>query len=149
MAAIAVLVGWIATDFSFDGVGAGSALFGLAGRACACPSALMLLGASIVMAWQSTGWWRAAWQFAAMAAGVLFTTSIGLARIDAASEAPWLERTVNLMISTGMMTIMTWIGLPRGLPKESDWIPRGRQASPVFAAAALLLLATVVIERAF
>ena len=51
------------------------------------------------------------------------------------------------MISTNMMTIMTWIGLPRVLPKESDWIGRGRQASPVFAAAALFLLATVLIEK--
>jgi hypothetical protein len=147
MAAIALLVGWIATDFSFDGMGAGSALFGLAGRTCACPSALMLLGASIVMAWQSSGWWRAAWQFAAMAAGVLFTTSIGLARIDPVSQAPWLERAVNLLVSTSMMTIMTRFGLPRVLPEESDWIVRGRQASPVFAAAALFLLAAVLMEK--
>lgn len=147
LVAVALLVGWVATDFSFDGVGTGFALFGLAGRACACPSALMLVGGSIVMAWQSTGWWRAMWQFAAMLAGVLFTTSIGWARIDAASQAPWLARTGNLMISTGMMTIMTWYGLPRVLPKDSDWIQRGRQAAPFFAAAALLLLATTLIAK--
>lgn len=147
MAVISLLVGWIATDFSFDGMGAGFALFGLAGRHCACPSALMLVGASIAMAWQSTGWWRTVWQFSAMAAGVLFTTSLGFARINAASEAPWLDRTVKLMITTGMMAIMTWIGLPRVLPNESDWIARGRRASPVFAAAALLLMATALIAK--
>ena len=35
-------------------------------------SALMLVGASIVMAWQSTGRWRAAWQYAAIAAGLWY-----------------------------------------------------------------------------
>jgi hypothetical protein len=147
MAVVAALAGWIAIDFSFDGIGAGSALFGFAGRSCACPVALMLLGASIVMAWQSNGGWRAAWQFTAMAAGILLTSSIGWVRIDAASKAPWFERWVVLMISTGMMAMMTWVGLSRGLPKKSDWIHRGRQASPYFGSAALLLLAIVLIER--
>ena len=149
MTATGSLVVWIAIDFSFDGEGEGSALFGFSGRSCACPSALMLLGASIVMAWQSTGSWRAAWQFAALVTGVLFTTSIGLVRIDAASDALWVERTAKLMLSTGMMTIMTWFGLPRVLPKGSDWILRGRQAAPIFAVAALFLLATRLMEKVF
>ncbi len=112
-----------------------------------CPSALMLLGASIVMAWQSTGRWRAAWQFTAMVAGLLFTVSVGWARIDAASKAPWLERSVDLTISTAMMTTMTRAGLSWGLPRQSDWIPRGRQASPAFAGAALLMFVVVLIQR--
>ncbi len=147
MAATALLAAWVSTDFSFDGVGADKALFGLAGRSCACPSALMLLGASILMAWLSSGGWRTAWQFAAMATGVLFTASIGWARIDAATEAPGREWRTVLMISTAMMTMMTWFGLARGLPKESDWITRGRQAAPVFAGVALSLLAVWMMER--
>ncbi len=133
LASEAILIGWVATDFSFDGVGAPFAKLGFIGRGCASPSALMLLGTAIVMAWQSTGRWRMAWQFAAMGVGVLFTASIGWARIDALCESPWLERQVTLMISTAMMATMTWLGLPRGLPSQSDWLRRGRQASPIFA----------------
>ena len=91
----------------------------------------MLLGAAILMAWQSSGAWRAGWQFGAMAAGILLTSSFGLAHIDAASESPWLDRSVSLMISAGMMTLMTGIGLPRVF-RTSDWGARGRQAAPVF-----------------
>jgi hypothetical protein len=147
MTAVASLAGWMMIDFSFDGLGADAALFGLAGRACACSAALMLLGTSIVMAWQSTAAWRTAFQFAALAAGVLLTTSIGMARIDARAAAPWAERTQSLLVSTGMMAVMTRFGLSRALPPTSDWIRRGRQASPVFAAATLLLLAIVLVEK--
>ena len=51
------------------------------------------------------------------------------------------------MVATGMMAIMTWLGLPRGLPQDSDWITRGRQASPYFAGTALLLLAITMLEK--
>ncbi len=146
VAVAALLVAWVASDFSFDGVGADFAKLGFIGRGCACPAALMLLGTSIVMAWQSTGSWRALWQFAAMGSGVLFTASIGCVRIDVTDESPWLERRLTLMISTGMMATMTWLGLPRGLPRNSDWICRGRQASPIFVVISLLLMVSVLIE---
>ena len=107
----------------------------------------MLVGTSIVMAWQSKGRWHVAWQFAALGCGLLFTTSIGLVRVDSAVDAPWLARAVKLLISTGMMTLMTWVGLPRVLPKGSDWIVRGRQAFPVFASTSLSLLTVVVISN--
>jgi hypothetical protein len=142
-----VLAIWILLDFSFDEVGEGTALFGLVGRSCACPSALMLLGASIVMAWQATGAWRVGWQFGAIAAGVLFTSSISLARVDAASDTPWADRGVILMISTGMMSLMTGFGFGVGLPSQTDWIPRGRQAAPVLASISLSLLAVFLIRR--
>ncbi|MCP4188993.1 MAG: hypothetical protein GY768_00030 [Planctomycetaceae bacterium] len=147
MGVVASLIGWVATDFGFDGMGVGFALLGLSGRACACPSALMLVGASIVMAWQSTGFWRAAWQFTAMAAGILFTTTVGWAGIQFSAVDVWLGRRTSLMISTGMMTMMTWIGLPRILPTGSDWIRRGRQVAPLFAATALLLLAAILLPK--
>jgi hypothetical protein len=146
-AVVAGLAVWISTDFSFDGMGIGTAVFGLEGRACACPSALMLVGASIAMAWQSTGWRRSAWQFAAMAAGVLFTTSIGWSRIDVATELPWYHRSVNLMISTFMMSLMTWIGLPRVLPRTNAWVSNGRRAAPVFASIAFVLATVVLIHK--
>lgn len=139
-AAVACLAIWIAADLRFDGMGQGVALFDLDGRTAACPAALMLLGTSILMAWQSTHAWRAGWQYAALAAGVLFTTSVGWASVASSSESLWLDRGVNLLISVSMMTLMTGYGLGRFLPRGSDWVARGRRAMPVFAVLALALL---------
>ena len=140
---VAGLAMWIAVDFSFDGLGKGVAQFGLAGRWAACPAALLLIGTSILMAWQSRGRWRAAWQYAAMIAGVLFTSSLGWAALDASSPAPWQHRSINLLVSVSMMTLLTSFGLARVLPSHSDWILRGRRAMPAFAGLALGLLIAV------
>jgi hypothetical protein len=142
----ATLAGWISLDVSVSGMGEGLALFGFTGRGVSCPSALMLLGASILMAWQCTGVWRAGWQFGSMAVGVLLTSSASWARIDPDSANPWLPRCFTLMISTGMMTLMTGIGLPRVF-RTSDWGLRGRQAAPFFGALALLMLVLVLVQR--
>ena len=150
-AVVVVLVTWISVDSSFDSMGTDVALFGLSGRMSSCPAALMLVGAAMLMAWQTDGAWRAAWQYAAMAAGVLFTTSVGWARLDAGSataDALWLDRSVNLMISTAMMTLLTRFGLARVLPHSGDWITRARRAAPVFGGLALLLLVAVLAQKA-
>jgi len=149
----AALAAWISIDFSFDGMGEGVALFGWTGRLTGRPTALMLVGATIVMAWQTDGALRAGWQYAAMAAGVLFTSSVGWARIDSASDptngdARWLHRSVNLLVSASMMTLLTRFGLGRVLPRKSDWINRGRKAMPAFAGLALLALAIVLVLAA-
>ncbi len=145
--AAAGLATWIAIDFSFDGVGKGVALFGLTGRWAACPAALMLVGTAILMASQSRGHWRASWQYAAMIAGMLFTSSLGWAGLAATTPAPWPDRSVVLLISASMMTLMTSVGLARVLPGHSDWIQRGRRAMPAFGSLALILLATVIGQR--
>ena len=144
----AALAVWLAIDFSFDGVGESVALFGWSGRSSGPPAALILIGAAIVMAWQTTGAWRAGWQYAAMAAGVLFTSSIGWAGIDAdpaTGDARWLHRSVNLLVSASMMTLLTSFGLARVLPRNSDWITCGRKARTAFAGLALLMLAIVLL----
>lgn len=151
-AATAVLAGWITLDFTFDGMGEGIALLGWSGRRAGCPAALMLVGAAIVMAWQSDGVWRAGWQYAALAAGVLFTSSLGWARLDAAvvqtaGDSPWLHRSVNLLISVSMMTVLTRFGLARVLPGDTDWTPRARRATPVFGSLALLMAAVVLLQE--
>jgi hypothetical protein len=144
-AAVACLTIWIAADLRFDGMGQGVALFGLSGRSAACPAALMLLGTCILMAWQSENRWRASWQYAALAAGVLFTTSVGWAMMESSTAGPWLHRGVKLLISLSMMTLMTGYGLGRFLPRHSDWIERGRRAKSVFAGLALGLLVVLVL----
>lgn len=142
---VALWLGWVTIDFSFDGMGAGLALFGFAGRTCACPSALMLLGASILMAWQSSAGWRVRWQSLAITMGLLFTTSISWVRVDASSEAPWWDRQLALALTSGMMSLMTRFAFPRVLPAQSDWLVRGRQASCVCTVIALLLASSTAI----
>lgn len=137
----------IAIDFSFDRLGRGVALFGLAGRWAACPAALMLVGTTILMAWQSRARWRAGWQYAAMVAGMLFTSSLGWAALAATAPEPWHHRSVNLLVSASMMTLLTSVGLARVLSRDSDWIQRGRRAMPAFGGLALSLLAIVVAQR--
>jgi hypothetical protein len=138
------LILWILLDPAFDALGHGTALFGLAGRLTSCPAALMLLGATILMAWQSDGRWRAAWQYASLGIAVLFTSSVGWARLDPAGDAVWLARVKYLFVSASMMTVLTSVGLARVLPHSGDWLVRARRATPVFGGLALVL-ATVLL----
>jgi len=150
----AALAAWVSIDFSFDGTGAEIALLGMSGRLAGRPAALMLVGATILMAWQARGTTRAGWQMAAMAAGVLFSSSIGWAALDSdpatpTGQAPWLHRNVNLMVSAAMMTLLTGFGLGQVLPRGSDWIARGRRAVPVFGCLALVMLGIVLGEEVY
>jgi len=150
----AALAAWVSIDFSFDGTGSEIALLGMSGRLAGRPAALMLVGATILMAWQARGATRSGWQMAAMAAGVLFSSSIGWAALDSDPEtltgqAPWLHRGVNLMVSAAMMTLLTGFGLGQGLPRGSDWIAQGRRAVPVFGCLALLMLVIVLGEEVY
>ncbi len=133
----ATLVAWIALDRRFDGLGEDIALLGLAGRRAACPAALMLLGGAILMAWQCSGRWQAAWQYASLGAGLLFTTSIGWSGIEPVAAAlqasAWRPQAATLAITAGMMTMMSGWGLAQGLPTGSEWIARARRAMPFFA----------------
>jgi len=144
---------WVSLDISFDGMGRDVALFGLGGRRAGCSATLMLLGTAVLMAWQTAGPTRAIWQYAAFASGILFTSSLGWSRIEAsaASGSPaglWLARGETLLVSAGMMTLMTGYGLARFLPADTDWVPRARRAMPVCAAIALLMLVLVLLHAA-
>lgn len=148
----AAVTAWVSLDSSFNGMGEGLTVVVLTGRWAAWPTALMLLGGTILMAWQTHGVWRATWQFSAMVAAVLLTSSAGWASLDAESPAflgreLWLHRSITFMISTGMMTFMTGVGLPRTLPPTSDWITRARQAMPVFGCLFLLMMIAVLIQK--
>jgi hypothetical protein len=141
------LITWVSIDFSFQGVGSEEAILGISGRFAACPAALMLLGTSILMAWQCHGEWRIGWQYAAMASGVLFTSSFGWASLDPASSSPWVARSQNLLFTSAMMTLMTGYGLGRLLPRRSDWGQRGREAMPAFAFVAAIMSIVVVVHK--
>jgi hypothetical protein len=108
----------------------------------------MLLGGSILMAWQSQSRWRSAWQCVSVFAGLLFTSSLGWARVEStSSDTIWLQRSINLLISASMMTVMTRFGLARVLPRQSDWIPLARRLSPILGGLAAIMLAAVLLQR--
>jgi hypothetical protein len=135
----ALLIAWILVDPAFNGMGEGIALLGLAGHRAANPAALMLLGATMLMAWQSAETWRARWQYAAFAAGLLFTTSLSWAGIEPGLADSWHRRVVALLISTAMMTFLTRFGLARALPRAGDWLVRARRTSWLLAAVVTLM----------
>ena len=60
----------------------------------------------------------------------------------------WVARGETLLISTGMMTLMTGFGLPRFLPANRIGFPAARRAMPVLAAIALLMLLIVLLHAA-
>ncbi len=148
--ATAVLAGWVAWDTAFSEAGRGVALFGLAGRTAGAVAALMLVGATIVMAWQSEAGWRRGWQYASMAAGVLFTSSSSAARAPAELlSTPGRFGVFFLqtwLVSLAMMVFLTRFGLARFLPSGNDWIKQGRRAAPVFAALAMFLLTLLLVQ---
>jgi len=147
-AVAAVLTVWTSMSFSVDRWGADCAVFGLMGRLAGPPAALMLIGAAIVMAWQTAGERRAGWQYAAFAAGLLFSSSIGWAALDANGNLPWLHRSVNLVVSSAMMTLLTGLGLAKIFPTATDWIERGRRSVPWLGGLSLAALVLVLLQEA-
>jgi len=165
LAAVAAgLAIWISIDYSLDGTGSHRALFdlterlepvalfGVTGRRAGPSAALMLVGAAIVMAWQTRGRWRAGWQYAALAAGVLLSSSLGWMSLDATEgtptgDFPWLHRSVNLMVSAAMVTLLAGFGLAKIFPAAADWIVRGRRAVPWLGGLALAMLAVILVQE--
>ena len=151
-AIVASLCVWVAIDLTFDHIGDSYALFGLAGRMAGVSGTLMLLGAAIVMAWQAEPGWRMRWQFAAFAAGLLLSCCSGWAAFDPipglpTGEAPWLHRSVTLLVSAAMMTLLSTFGLAKVLPKSGDWIVTARRAAPCFGGLTIATLALVLIQE--
>jgi len=106
----------------------------------------------IKMAAQATAPWRARWQYAAFAAGLLLAGSLGWARLDPApgaptGDAPWLHRGVILMSAAAVMLLIGTLGLRWILPKKSAWIAAGRRCAPVFGGLTLLTLLAVLARQ--
>ena len=140
---------WGSMDFGFDGVGVQRAVMGLSGRLAGMMGVLMLFGAAVVMAWQTRGQWRTAWQRAAFFSAVLLQCSIGWARLDPTLPAAWLHRSVTLTFAAAMLTFLSSVGLRRFAPWSGDWIDRGRQLAPALAGLAIAALAAVLGQEAY
>jgi len=116
---VAGLVLWITLDVGIDGLGADVALFGLSGRLAGPPSALMLLGTTIVMA--SLGRGREAsdsdgfrpdaagsdrlfasfWRQSALVAGLLLNCAVGWATLSVAPGTLGHQAGLMKMLSSG------------------------------------------------
>ena len=120
----------------------------LAGRMAAVPGLFLLLLAAIVMAGIASETWRARWQYATLKMGVLLLSGLGWAMLAADGPAPWLHRSVILMVAAAAVGLLAGFGLKRILPAGSDWSQRGRQAVPVLAGLAIGMLAAVLVQEA-
>ncbi len=154
IAASAALGTWVSLDVAFDEIGGQPALFGLAGRVAGNLSAVLVLGAAMVMAAQSeVRWhWRMLWQYVAFAAAVLMLSSLGWARLDLTAgtptgDAPWLHDSVVLMAAAVLVTLATGLGLRCILPGTSDWIAAGRRAAFMLGGLSLATLAAVLVQE--
>ncbi|MGA2798300.1 MAG: hypothetical protein ABSE63_12020, partial [Thermoguttaceae bacterium] len=140
---------WVALDFGFDGLAKGVALFGLSGRLMGITGLLMVLGGSIVMAWQAKSAWRVQWQYASFVAGLLLLSSLRWAGIDPAQAGPWLHRGVVFLVSATMMTMICSFGLKKVISSNSDWIGIGRRMAPLFGGVSILTLGLVLAQEWF
>jgi hypothetical protein len=153
-AVAAGLAVWVSIDFAFDGAGRNMVLFGFTGRMAGGAGALMLLGATILMAWQSQQPWRFRWQYAALMAGLLLMSGTGWAVLDSTAssptgQAPWLHRSAILLVAATMMTLLSGFGLAKLLPRPSDWIATGRRAATYIGGLTLAALAIVLVQEVY
>jgi len=150
--AVGLHVLWVVTDFRFSHFGRGLPAVLFLGRKHATTAALMLLGAAIVMAWQQTDKGRRAWQYGAFALGLLFTSSIGLANLDATPGSasalmPWLHRCAILTLSSTMFTMLAAFGMRLVFSPQNDWLAAGRRVSGFTACLALAALGAALAQE--
>ncbi len=138
---------WVTIDFNFDGCRYDGLRWWLAGRMAAVPGLFLLWLAAIAMAGVASGTWRARWQYGTLKMGVLSLTGLGWAMLAADGPAPWLHRSVIVMVAAAVTGLLAGFGLKRLLPAGSDWSQRGRQSVPVLAGLAIAMLAAVVVQE--
>jgi len=142
-----VLATWVAIDFRFDGVWHNLTDW-VAGRSGGALAAIGLLAAAVLMTRCCRDKWRATWQHATFGAGVLALACPYWVRLDPVlGQAPWLHRSVILMVAAVAMILVAGVGLRRYLPSGSDWIDRGRRSVPALAGLAATMLALVLLEE--
>jgi hypothetical protein len=148
MAVAGTLALWVAIDFGFDGFCHATIPWYPAGRMAAVPGLLLLLLTSVVMAGMTRDTWRARWQYGTLKMAVLLLSGLGWAMLANGGPAPWLHRSVIVMVASAATGLLAGFGLKRLLPADSDWIERGRQAVPVLAGLAIGMLAAVLGQEA-
>jgi hypothetical protein len=146
----AALAIWISTDATFNDVSTRLAEYGLAARMAGPLALLVLLGTAIVMAAACKMVLRArsAWQMAFFACGLLLGCCLRWSQLSPAIDIPWLHGSIAVIVSGVVVTLVAGVGLKLLLPRESDWIVRGRQFAPYAAALAGAMTFVVLLHEA-
>jgi hypothetical protein len=147
VAVAAGLALWVTIDFHFDGCRHEVLRGCLSGRMAAVPGLFLLLLAAIVMAALARENWRARWQSATLALGTMLLVGLGCAMLAADGPAPWLHRSVIVMVAATVVGLLAVFALNRILRAGSDWRRRGRQAAPAMGGLAIGMLAAVVAQE--
>jgi hypothetical protein len=155
---VAMLSVWVSLDFAFDETvyqpfGWWAPTAGWSGRLAGPLAATALFAAALLMARRADearppiGGAASCWRYAALSLGLAVCSELGWARLDPLGAAPWLHRSVILMMAAVATTFVAGLGLRRLLPERSDWITSGRRMTPVLGGLALVMLAAVLIQE--
>ena len=139
---------WVTIDFGFDSCRYECLRGCLAGRMAAVPGLFLLLLATIVMAGITRQAWRTRWQYGTLKMGVLLLSGLGWAMLAADGPAPWLHRSMIVMVAATIVGLLAGFGLRCILPATSDWSQRAWQAVPLLAGLAIGMLAAVLTQEA-
>jgi hypothetical protein len=129
----------------------------LSSRMAGPVAGVLLMGAAAGTASFERSRWRRAWQYAALGLSTLAPSALGWALLPETLPLPWLHRSVVLMVSTTLMTLLTafvwhnrrvWFSRPGGLnpilQQAGDWSEAAGRSTPVLAVVALASLAAVL-----
>ncbi|NLY01445.1 MAG: hypothetical protein GXY83_35585 [Rhodopirellula sp.] len=115
---------WISLDPVFLDVG-NPILARLAGRPAGPLTIAMLLPAALLTIRWASGRTRSGWQTLAFLLGLMLLAESGWAGLDPAIAAPWLHRTVVVMVTAVLMTLISGLGIPRVIreaAEKGDWL---------------------------
>ena len=173
MLVAAGLAVWISTDASFNEFGTRLGELGPVARTAGPLALLVLLGTTVVMAavcrmdflaglqnsdelgcpsYTADGLerpsYRAAWQLAAFACGVLLVSCVRWSLIDTGQEHVWLHGSIAVIVAAAIVTLIAR-ALKLVLPHGNDWAGHGRQAAPYLAGLAAAMTFAVLAQEAF
>jgi hypothetical protein len=142
---VAALSLWISLDLAFDRITDQAFAWPL-GRMIGPLAVALLLPAAVLLAADGKDRWRERWQHATLGLGIVVVSEIGFVWL-VPDQAPWLHRSVILMVAAVVMTLVAGLGLRQLLPETSDWITSGRRLTPLLGGLALLTLAVVLVQE--
>jgi hypothetical protein len=161
---VVALAVWVSIDASFNEIAMRLAWHGFAPRSVGPMDLFVLLATTIVMAAackmdlrvrlenvdeSSIPSYRSAWQFAAFACALLLGCCIRWSMLHPAIDVSWLHGSIAAIVSGVIVTLIAGVGLKAFLPRDNDWITRGRQFVPYAAELAAVMTFVVLGQEAF
>lgn len=134
---------WISLDGGFQQI-SNPALPWLVGRLVAPLALVLVLLASVLTVPWAQGPLRRDWHTGVLVLGLVLLCATGWAWLSPEIAAPWLHRSVILLVAASIMSLLTAVGIPRLLPADSDWLTAARPAASGFGACALVALVAVL-----